>query len=235
MIDIHNHAIYGVDDGAKDLEESLEIIKLCMLEGIREIICTSHYRPSFFTYSKEKQETHFHHLQSTIKELGLDIKLYEGNECYLDEYLLEALESKECLTLNHGSYALIEIISVTDFNLVKRMLFDLMKAGYKPVLAHVERLVRVKTDLVRLESLSDMGCMLQVNSKGLLFEKKSWLKKWIIKGLKKGYIDLIATDSHNTGYRKPMLKELIEYLEKKVGSDVIRKVLEENPRKILNG
>ena len=75
MVDIHCHLLYGVDDGAKTIEESAAMLQEAKNQGISAIILTPHYRHGFFAYPKEEIEEHFMRLSGVAKGLGIKITL----------------------------------------------------------------------------------------------------------------------------------------------------------------
>ena len=108
MIDIHCHIVPNIDDGAKSLDDALEMAKIAYDEGIRKIVNTSHYHPNF-EYKKGKE------LFESVKEFNnilklnnLDIEVLIGNELYYSEDIIEIIEQKEFYTLNNSKYLLIE-------------------------------------------------------------------------------------------------------------------------------
>ncbi|WP_278244963.1 CpsB/CapC family capsule biosynthesis tyrosine phosphatase [[Clostridium] dakarense] len=108
MIDIHCHILPGVDDGSKDLEESLEMAKIAQSEGINKIINTSHYRPDFDFEKGEILLEKLNNFNNFLKENNIDIEVFIGNELYYGDDLLEYIDKKEFYTLNNSRYLLIE-------------------------------------------------------------------------------------------------------------------------------
>ncbi|MFR1675540.1 MAG: CpsB/CapC family capsule biosynthesis tyrosine phosphatase, partial [Fusobacterium sp.] len=82
MVDIHSHILFGVDDGAKDIEESIELLKQAVSVGYTDIVCSSHYYIGL--YENRNYLTHFNLLQDEIKRLNIPINIYLGNEFNLD-------------------------------------------------------------------------------------------------------------------------------------------------------
>jgi len=234
MIDIHTHIIYGVDDGAKTLEDSIELIQALIAEGVTGAIATSHYRPKLYKYNLEEYNLNFNAIKDQLLVRDIDFDLFLGNEAYLSEHLLKNLLDGKCLTLAGSRYVLVEIISIVDINITKRMLSDLAFNGFIPIIAHCERLVESKKDLNDLLELRQMGFYLQVNASALLKSKRKWLIKWLYKNIENGTISFVATDTHNIVNRPPRAKPVYEYMMKKYGSLITKKVFHDNQNKIIN-
>lgn len=232
MIDIHSHIIYGIDDGPKNLDDSIAMLQMAIKDGINGIIATSHYN-NIFNYDMKEMEKNFYTILKKVFDEKLEIELYLGNEAYLDEFLLGALLSGNCKTLGKSQYVLIEIDYNASFNIVEKMLFDIMINGYIPIIAHCERLVRNEKDCIKLLKLKNRGCLLQINSSAILKAKKKWLKKWMIKRLKDNTISFISSDAHDIKVRKPILKEAYNIVRKKAGEDIAYNVFIANPKKII--
>jgi protein-tyrosine phosphatase len=233
MIDIHSHIIHGLDDGAKTFEDTISMINMSYNEGIRSIIATPHYH-EYFRYEMEQMESWFHVIVEKFAKDKPGMNFYLGNECYLDENLLEALLKGKCKTLAGSSYVLIEISYYTPTQMAKIMLTDIMRNGYIPIIAHCERLVDNKDDLGKISELKSMGCLFQINSSVLLKPQKRWLLRWIFTSLKNHTISFIASDSHDVIHRRPALKEAYSIVSKKAGIEIANDVFCTNAQKIIN-
>lgn len=233
MIDIHNHIIHGVDDGSETLEDAIDLVQALILEGFMGAITTSHYRPELYHNNLELYLLNYQLLKDQLLERNIDFKLKLGHESYLSEHLLKDLLDGKCLTLAGSRYVLVEIISIIDINITKRMLSDLAFNGFIPIIAHCERLVESKNDLKNLLDLRQMGFYLQVNTGALLKTKRKWLVKWLFKSIENGTISFVATDAHNITKRPPKAKEVYELMIKKYGESITKKVFHENQQKIL--
>lgn len=93
MIDIHCHLLYGVDDGAKTIEESVAMLEAAKEQGISAMILTPHYRHGMFAYPKEEIEEHFRILEPYAQKLGIYLAL--GTEYHVNSHIVEALDSAD--------------------------------------------------------------------------------------------------------------------------------------------
>lgn len=106
MIDIHCHLLYGVDDGAKTIEESVAMLEAAKEQGISAMILTPHYRHGMFAYPKEEIEEHFRILEPYAQKLGIYLAL--GTEYHVNSHIVEALDSGRCRTMAGSRYVLCE-------------------------------------------------------------------------------------------------------------------------------
>lgn len=224
--------IYGLDDGAKTLEDTISMINMAYDDGIRSIIATSHYH-HFFRYDMEEMTIRFKVITENISKDKPEMKLYMGNECYLDENLLSALLEGKCKTLAGSQYVLIEISYNAPLKMAKMMLADIIMNGYIPIIAHCERLIDNKDDLIKISELKTMGCLLQLNASTILKPQKSWLINWIYTSLKNQTISFIASDAHDLIHRPPILNEAYSIARKKVGIEIVNDVFFSNAQNII--
>lgn len=202
MVDIHTHLLFGVDDGPETLEESIEMIRAGMDLGFNEFYLTSHYNKGKF--QNKNYEKNYEILKKRCVELGLKVKLHKGNEVYLDENIDIVLKEKKFNVIS-GKFLLVEFSPLTLPSVGKHLIKKVLKEGFVPILAHVERYNHFRgSDLVELKKL---GVKLQVNIGG---EKP----RYIVRLLKEGYIDFLGSDAHGVEKRAYTAGESLKYIKK---------------------
>lgn len=231
MIDIHSHLLYGVDDGAKSIEESIEMLEAAKKQGIDSMILTPHYRRGMFAYQNETIEAHLADLVEVAKEIG--IRLYLGTEFHVNSSIIEYLKNERCRTLAGTEYVLAEYSHDTEYGYMRSSVQELLFCGYVPIIAHVERYDALRESLERIEALREMGAMIQVNADAVLGMNGFKIKSYVKKLLKKGYVDFVASDSHGISERANNLGKCRDYLYKKYDNDYVDEILEKNAEKIL--
>lgn len=231
MIDIHTHLLFGVDDGPKTIEESIAMLKYAKEQGIDTIILTPHYRKGMFPFHKEKVLLNFQKLQPHAKQIGIDLHL--GTELHVNSDILEHLEEGRCLTLAGSSYVLTEYEYETQYSYIHKMTQELMLNGYTPVIAHIERYACLVSDIAKVETLKEMGALIQVNANAILGIDGWRVKRFCKKLFKFGLIDIVASDSHGMEGRVCNMKKCREYIVKKYGESVAVKVTEKKPGRLL--
>lgn len=222
MVDIHSHILFGVDDGAKDIGESIELLKQAVSVGYTDIVCSSHYYIGL--YENEKYEGNFKLLQKKVKELNIPINIHNGNEFNLD--LDYSLHRNKINRINNGKYFLVEIKRGIMYSTCKVFFEKLLKEGVTPIFAHVERYDQIKVE--NLIEFSKMGVVLQMNLKSSLSEREK-----INYLLANRYIDVIATDSHSFGRRDYNIEGELKRLKVRVGEEYFKILTETNPMKII--
>lgn len=218
MKDLHSHVLFGIDDGSKSIEESVEILREASKQGITDMIVTPHYMEGtkYNCNNKMKREL-FQELLDKVFDEDIDIRLHLGNEVYLTEEFLELLEKDEIMTLNDSKYLLLEfplnnmIVGTGD------ILFKLIGQGYIPVLAHPERYKIFQRHPEHIMKYLDMGVLLQGNFMSLYGKYGKEAKKTLKFYLKKGWITFLGSDIHHVEDLK--LKKLRKVIKSIVKDD----------------
>lgn len=231
IIDIHNHSLCRVDDGASNLQESVQMLREAAGQGIEAVILTPHYRHGMFAYYIEEIEQQYHSLVEAAEELG--VKLYLGCEYYVNSQVVEAFQMGRCRTLAESDYVLTEYSYQAEYSDIVRHTRELLSGGYIPVIAHVERYGCIQKKPSLCAELSDMGAMIQVNADSVLGMEGRTLKHVCKKILKNGWADIVASDAHGVKQRANHMAQCREYVEQKVGAREADKLFYRNPQKII--
>ena len=234
MIDIHTHILPGIDDGAKTIEESLNILKKAHDSNITDIVLTPHFivNSKYNTNNKDKYKL-LNILNEELISNNININLYLGNEVYIDTGISNLLNT-DISTINNSRYMLIELPMNRKSTIIDDVLYELSKKNIIPIIAHPERYTSYYKDYEFFQDLIDKGCLLQGNI-GSLYNKYGLKAKRMIKGLlKKRMISFMASDIHHDSsdlYSKNINKDLYKLLKDKAYID---NILENNARVIIN-
>lgn len=234
LVDLHNHSLPTVDDGAKSFEEAVNNIKYLSSHGFKHLVLTSHYivNSEYTSNVNDRLEI----LDKLKQELKSDeIKLYLGNEVFINngKVLINLLKQGEITTLNNSRYLLVEFPLNQKFRYIEDVIYELNDAGYIPIIAHPERYAYIKNDYNRIYEFLDFDCRLQCNLTSIAGYYGKHAKKIVKKMLKEGIVSFVSTDFHHIRDDKTFDKSL-KKLKKLVGEDGFKKVLEINPTKVLN-
>ena len=234
MIDIHNHLLPGMDDGAESARETARMISIAVKEGITDIVSTCHVEAGMGPEYMAKYKECFGRVQDFIARREISLHIYPGQELFYTDGIVDALQREEVLTMNGTKHILVEFPVFESYQYIERALYRLQNAGYWPILAHVERYHSLR-DWKLIGQLREQGACIQVNASAVM-GKAGHMTKWYCKQLlRKQYVDVIATDAHGSKHRRPLLKECQAYVKRKFGKEYAKLVLETNPRKVLKG
>lgn len=231
MIDIHCHLLYGVDDGAKGHEESIDMLKYAKAQGIDTIFVTPHYRHGMFPYKLDEVRYNYKILRSEAEALG--INLYLGTEYHVNSQIVDNFRNKRCHSLGDSNYVLTEYSHDTEFSYIKKMTRELLSNGYIPIIVHVERYACLVEDIDNIYELKEIGALIQNNADAVLGLEGRGPKKFCKKLLKEELTDIIASDSHGIHSRSCNMGKCYEYVAKKYGSDYADELFLHNPSKIV--
>ncbi len=220
FVDIHQHLVWGVDDGAQTIEESKELLLASAKQGIRVIFCTSHLTSGIKPFPYEIYRDHFLTLREICKEENIPIKLLPAAEVFYTEHTLNMLLQKRIPTMNGSKYILVEFSEDASWENIEHAVCELYRNGYIPIVAHVER---YKNFVIHFKSAirlhEEVNVYYQMNCGAVLNPRNFIQKKFVDYMLKNEYIDAIATDSHNMEYRPPRMLEAFRFISKKYGRE----------------
>lgn len=231
MYDIHSHIIYGVDDGAESMEESLKMAALAAEFGIRGIIATPHYIDGLYTSDYESNLYKQYRLRRELEKSGIDIELYLGNEVSATLDLPRLIKLKKVTTLNNSRYLLVELPPYDIPIYMERLIFDLGLEGYVVVLAHPERNESIINKPDRLYNMIKLGALVQMNISSIVGGYGRRIERTSRKLLEQHMVHIVGTDSHSSRMQKEMeegISLLYCYCPEQVDS-----LLYENPERII--
>jgi protein-tyrosine phosphatase len=212
--DIHSHVIFGVDDGSKSLEMSVEMLRMNYAEGVRTMFATPHNYPGeehSINLIKERYEI----LKEKALEIGEDFHLYLGNEVLYRKNIVEELETGECLTMNGTRFVLTEFLPREKYDNLYSGLLDMIRADYIPIIAHIERVGCLHDDYKCIKNLIDMGCYMQINTELLTGGMFNKMTKRLYELINLDMVHFLGTDCHNTTTRPPEFAKAMQKLQKK--------------------
>lgn len=233
MVDIHCHILPHVDDGSENAGETLALLRKEYEDGVRDIILTPHYRMGMFETPEKVIEQEYKKVRRFLKKHGVRQHLYLGCEYHSSSRMVEDLLNGLRPTLANSDYVLTEFSANHTFVQIRAQVYELAAVGYIPIIAHVERYPCLSKDLRLMEELKDLGAQIQITSGSLLPKANSKIRRFCVRLLKEELVDYVATDAHHVKGRAPDLGECSRYLEKKFGTRHAKRLLVDNPRKII--
>lgn len=234
MIDLHTHLLPGIDDGAKSLEEAVQIIKQGKETGITAICTTPHLSSSFSKDRTEKIMENFLKLQEKVSVESIDMQLYLGSEIDL-RMNFDSIKRLPFFFINQTQKYLFVELPLGEFpSFTERTLFSLLIEGHSPILAHPERSLSKESDFERIEKLKDSGILIQLNAGSLLGDFGKKIQRGARRLLEENLVDFISSDAHDLN-RRPItvMAEAFKKVKKELGEEKGLELFEKNPKKIL--
>ena len=197
MRDLHCHILPGVDDGARDMEESLAMFKAAREAGITNITCTPHCREPYFDYMAMWRA--FRAFEAEVHKIDPTFPLQMGFEVNYRALMKLGMGWAERLHFDGSNEFLLELsvgASPTRFGDYERTIFELQGLGYRVIIAHPERYVAIQRDIGLARELVDMGCRLQASTDFIKGGRLGRERRPAMRMMKEGLYTYAASDAH---------------------------------------
>jgi protein-tyrosine phosphatase len=234
MIDIHCHLLPGVDDGAATMEESLDMAKKAVNEGIKAIIATPHHKNNIFENPKESILKKVFELNQKLKEKGIPLEVFPGQEPAINGEFLMDYEQGELLTLNNTHYLFIELPSGHVPRYTEKFVMDLQYMGVVPIIVHPERNQGFIERPDALYQLIKKGALAQLTASSVCGGFGKNIKSFSNQLIEANLVHFIASDAHNLSNRKFHMSEAYEKIESSFGVDMMF-LFQENAELLIKG
>jgi len=234
IVDLHMHVVPSVDDGSRNMEESLEMIRLAEKQGVTDIFCTSHN--GYSAEDGEKYCESFRLLKEAVIRAGISVRLHKGCEVlcaaeYMED-ILYGLDEGIFKTLGETKYVLTEFYPDTKPSEALTIIQALQEHGYKPIIAHMERYYNLTGFMVGV--LVHSGALVQVNAYSFLDDPNEFIRIRARELLYNRYIHFIGTDSHRMDHRPPQIENGVRYILENVEEEYAHKILNGNAKQLLH-
>jgi protein-tyrosine phosphatase len=234
MIDLHSHLLPGIDDGAPDLATALAMARIAVADGIELMACTPHIYPGLYENQGPAIRRAVATLQGHLDEAGIGLRLTHGADTHIAPDLVAGLRSGRVPTLHDSRYFLLEPPHHVAPPRLEETVFNLLTAGYVPVITHPERLSWIADRYQVFIELVRQGAWLQVTAGSLTGRFGPAARYWAERLLDEGWVHVLATDAHSIDGRPPLLAEGRRAAEPWVGADEARHLVLTRPRAILD-
>lgn len=219
VTDVHSHLIPGIDDGAKSLDDSIQLILGLQKMGYKRLITTPHIMHDHYRNNSQIIKSGLIRLKEALSLHKIDIQVEAAAEYYLDDHFENLIEKGDILCFGK-KMVLFELSFFEEPKLLDKVVFDLQLNGYKPVLAHPERYSYWHKSIDKLEELHEKGVLLQVNLGSLSGNYGPDVTKVAAHLAHKKMISLLGSDTHHMMH--------IEMFSRLYTNPLIAKILREN-------
>lgn len=216
-VDIHSHILFGIDDGAKTVEDSNFIMQSMLDMGFSKSVTTPHTNEHLWDNTQESILKKQQELKEISPELTQKLSLRAASEYMINEHFTQLFENKQLLTLK-DNYVLVELSYMSPPFQLYDTLFRLQLNGYTPVLAHPERYSYYHNNFSEYEKLKKAGCYFQLNLLSTVGYYGPEVAEAAKKLLKKGMIDFTGSDIHHAYHveafsKKTQIKDVAPLIE----------------------
>jgi len=234
MIDLHCHLLPGIDDGPTDLATSLEMARIAVADGITTTFCTPHIYPGLYENNAVDIRHRVANLQLILQNQNIPLKLNFGADVHLVPGLLDGIRSGRVPTLGDSRYLLLEPSHHVCPPRFCEAVFELIGAGYVPVITHPERLPWAQDHLEDFFALARSGAWMQVTGGALMGKFGARTQRLAERFVGEGWTAVLASDAHTTNRRAPQLREALARAGELVGADEARRMVLDRPQLILS-
>lgn len=234
MIDIHNHILPGIDDGAKNTQVSIEMAKVALDQGIHTIVATPHHKNGSYTNKKDSILKQVDILKELIIYEDIPLTLLPGQEPRIYEDLVEDLQDGDVLSLNKTKYVHIEFPFESVPRYAEKLLYNLQIAGYTPVIVHPERNKVLKEDPDRMYDFVQKGALSQVTAASVVGKFGKDAQKYTHQLLESNLTHFIASDAHNTIARPYYMADAFQFVQGEFGHELFSVLMENSQLLVEN-
>ena len=206
--DMHSHFIPGIDDGSRDMDESLSLIRSMAELGFRKLITTPHIMSDSFRNTSSVIREGLMKVKERLSSQSIHIELEAAAEYYLDDMFLQLLDEGDLLTFGREKYLLIEVSYINYPENLNNIIFDILVKGYTPVLAHPERYPFWGAKFEEYKKLKDMGLLFQMNIGSLSGYYGPDVKRTAEKLAANNMVDFLGSDAHHERHIAALQKSL---------------------------
>lgn len=233
MIDLHCHILPGIDDGAADISVSLDMARAFAQDGVSIVACTPHILPGMYHNTGPQIRTLAQELQRAIDAEGIALTLVTGADVHIAPDLPRELREGRALSLADSRYVLIEPPHHVAPVRLEDIFFNLLVAGYVPILTHPERLTWINGQYATIKKLVGAGVWMQITAGSLLGAFGRQPLYWAERMLDEGCVHILATDAHDGRRRPPVLGKGRDAAARRVGEEEAMHLVMTRPHGII--
>lgn len=234
MIDIHSHILPGLDDGAQDIYDTLEMVSIAAESGISAMAATPHCNipGGYKNYFNDQYVETIQMVREAVHKEGIPVNILPGVEAFGTEDLPELLRQGKIMPLNQSRYLLIEFGFDEDPDYVQHVLRRVHEIKVIPVIAHAERyeFVQEKPELVY--EWRKKGYPIQINKGSFQGKFGREAAKCAYKLLDHHLVSVVASDAHSPHVRTPYMEDVYEELLEMYPNNYLEMLFDENPKRI---
>ena len=233
--DIHCHLLPEIDDGAASWEETLEMARMAVADGISTIVATPHQLGNCAGTSGDAIRRKVVDVQQLLEQHRVPLRVLPGADVRIEPDLVAKLRDGEVLTLaDKRRHVLLELPHEVYFPM-DGLLSKLSAAGIRGILTHPERNLGILGQPRVLPPLVEAGCLLQVTAGALTGTFGSQIEKFATSLVQKRLVHFVATDAHGCRTRRPLLRRAFDRVTQLIGREAALDLCCRNPISVIKG
>ena len=206
IVDVHCHIMPRIDDGSRNMTETIKMLKIAESEGITHMIATPHFKSGHHNATPQKISELINAVNDAASTLRINMNLYQGNEILYFEDMCSYIDSGKISRMNGTNHILVEFMPSDPYQYIRNSIDEIIGEGYYPIIAHIERYACMVASIT-----GSMG---------------KDIKKFVHRLLKEELVDYVGTDAHRCEHsRIPKMKECTQLLYKKYDEAYVDSIL----------
>jgi len=238
MIDVHNHLLPGIDDGAADMGAALRLAALAQAQGITHLICTPHIHPRRYDNTAASIEVALTQFRQALADAGIALQVAGAAEVRFGLEIMAGVADGSMPFLGQwdGQQVLLLEFPTNEVPFgAERLTAWLIDRGILPMIAHPERNAGILSQPDKLLAFRAQGCLVQLTAAALTGHFGLGPQRLARDLLERGDATVIASDAHNEAYRPPALRAGAEAAAEWVGAEAARVLVRDNPWRLVKG
>src|SRR5690606_25267719 len=233
VIDIHNHLLPGLDDGAPDMGVALALARMAVEEGIRYMVCTPHIQPGRFDNDLQSISRAHDAFATALSEAGIPLRTAFAAEVHFGLELMHGVQEEQIPYLGHWQGRKVMLLELPHGNVpvgAQRLTQWLLDNEVMPLIAHPERNRGFIRAPAQLKTFLDQGCLLQITAASLTGRFGAGPRELARNILTEGRASILATDAHHPEHRPPALTEALRVASDLIGEARAQALVKDNPQ-----
>ena len=232
MIDIHTHILPGIDDGAKDLTESLALLKLAENDGITHMVATPHIHVGRFNNATAQIKNDLESLKLEAHKEGINVKLAAAAEVRLDIELMAMVMANKLPFIGKIADKNVLLLELPHSHVPQgydKFIQWLAKQNIRVIIPHPERNRDIQSNLYYIQHLKQLGCDFQLTASSIEGEWGESAQTIALQMLKDGLVSYVASDAHSVKRRPPILSQARKTVSQLIGEEQATTLFVTNP------
>lgn len=236
MIDLHAHILPGLDDGAPDMNEAVEMCRLAESDGITAIVATPHSGNGVYVNGRDRILAAVATLNSRLGEEGINIRILPGADVHINHDMAGMMVAGNAMTVNDaGRYLMVELPHQIIPPNLGDWIFALKLKGITPIITHPERNLAIRKNMEEFRKWVELGALVQITAMSVTGQFGNSAQRCAHEMLKGNLVHVIASDAHSISGRPPILSRARDAAARLAGAAQAYDLVRTNPGMILDG
>ncbi|WP_297426920.1 CpsB/CapC family capsule biosynthesis tyrosine phosphatase [Clostridium sp.] len=233
IVDIHSHILPNIDDGSKSMEMTLEMLRNAEEKGTKEIVATPHYLLDYGEATISEVKSLVDEVNLAAEKEGINIKIYNGQEVYFNENIINNFLEGNIGTINDSRYMLIEFSMHEIDKNVFDVIYELQIRNIVPIIAHPERYKPIREKVTFINDFIEAGFLFQMNAGSIEGKFGESVRKTAKIFLENNIYNFIGSDAHDIDNRTTGLQKAINILNRENKENINEHIFEKSSEDLL--